>query len=186
MVGIAFAAWLLLLAAGAAFRTAQPEKPAGQGALALVQAGRMLDAMRDASGSYPSTGGRWVLVAGEALSASAHDPKGLAERLATAPAWDGVPRSALIYRSDGRDFKLVRHAPQDCTAMHAREPALVDPVRTAYSRRMIPGGWEAVNPGEQRVAPLKDPMLRQDTDIPDSLFGECWAYGVWTPGAVFW
>jgi len=88
--------------------------------------------------------------------------------------------------SDGKDYKLIWHAPDDCTGVHASKPGLVDPVRTSYSRAMIPGGWTVSNKLEETVAPLKNPMIKLDLNIVNPLFGECWAVGVWTQGAVFW
>lgn len=39
------------------------------------------------------------------------------------------PEEQYIYRSDGKDYKLIAHHPGDCEAIQARLPAMRDPLR---------------------------------------------------------
>lgn len=149
----------------------------------MENAGKALAAIQAQDGGYPPSAGAWLALSPEDMGGS---PAALRDALSRARHWSGVPESTLIYRSDGKDFKLIWHKPGNCKDLHAISPGLVDPARTAYSRSMIAGGWTVTDPNERTVAPLKSPMVKPDPAIPDPLFGECWAWGVWTPGAVFW
>jgi len=150
----------------------------------MENAGKALAVIQAQDGAYPPSAGAWLALSPEDMAGQ--NPAALRDALRRAKPWSGVPESALIYRSDGKDYKLVWHKPGNCNDLHAISPGLVDPVRTAYSRGMIAGGWTVTDPNERAVAPLKSPMVKPDPAIPDPLFGECWAWGVWTPGAVFW
>ena len=122
----------------------------------------------------------------EQWASSSEHPGKFDEMLRGAPVWEGTPAGAVVYMSDGKDYKLIWHKPDDCTGAHAGRPSLIDPVRTSYSRSMIPGGWTVSSQQEEAVAPARNPMVKPDPRIKNPLFGECWALGVWTPGAVFW
>jgi len=155
------------------------------GGVPLVEnAGKDLAAILAQDGAYPATADAWLALSPEDMAGQS--PAALRDVLSRAKPWSGIPESALIYRSDGKDYKLIWHKPGNCNDLHAISPGLVDPVRTAYSRSMIAGGWTVTDPNERAIAPLKSPMVKPDPSIPDPLFGECWAFGVWTPGAVFW
>lgn len=156
------------------------------GVLLMENAGNALAAIHAQDGTYPPSAGAWLVLSPEDVSVAGQSPAALRVALSRAKPWSGVPESALIYRSDGKDFKLIWHKPGNCNDLHPTNPGMVDPARTAYSRSMIAGGWTVIDPNERTVAPLKSPMVKPDPAIPDPLFGECWAWGVWTPGAVFW
>lgn len=183
IISVSFLAWLAILLVSSAMRH-EPKTFSREEDIARASA--LLRNAHSLSGAYPSTEGKWVRIPEKILQDTPPGHNAFNTFLTSAPEWNGQPRNALIYRSDGKDFKLVSHGSPDCTDMHARNLAMIDPMRTAYAKRMIPGGWEVVFPDEKRVAPLRNPAIKQDSTIPDHLFGECWAYGVWTPGAVFW
>ena len=145
-----------------------------------------LGALKAASGQYPTSGGKWLATTAQDLAASLKSQQGLGPFLRGLSPWTGKPSSAVIYMSDGKDYKLIWHKIGACTFVHAGRPDLVDPVRTAYSRGMIQGGWEASSPDEATVARARNPMIKPDPKIVNPLFGECWAWGIWTIGAVFW
>jgi hypothetical protein len=39
------------------------------------------------------------------------------------------PTEQYLYRSDGRDYKLVSHRPARCEIIRRMKPVLIDPVR---------------------------------------------------------
>jgi hypothetical protein len=185
LVGVCFVAWLAYLAITSG--TASRPQDRSESTLDILEdASKALDSMHARTGSYPTTRGRWVALPSEQTTHYSEHPEKFGELLLRAQAWEGDPVSAVVYMSDGKDYKLIWHAPDDCTGVHDSKPGLVDPVRTSYSRTMIPGGWTVSNELEETVAPLKNPMIKLDPKIVNPLFGECWAVGVWTQGAVFW
>ncbi|MGC4071642.1 MAG: hypothetical protein QM760_03860 [Nibricoccus sp.] len=38
-----------------------------------------------------------------------------------------------LYTSDGRDYKIIAHGPEDCSLVVARTPSLADPRRTTWA-----------------------------------------------------
>jgi hypothetical protein len=81
-----------------------------------------LEAQRSQSGSFPRTADSFVP---------------LASVVGTIPAFSGLMRhpyeegSALLYRSDGKDYKLVVYRSGDCFMARSLEPKMIDPVRAA-------------------------------------------------------
>ncbi len=65
-------------------------------------------------------------------------------RLPRSPNNSTACNKNYIYNSNGQDYKLIWHEPEDCGWVKAHYPSLIDPRR------------------------------------------DCWAYGVWTPGARNW
>ncbi|WP_027191325.1 hypothetical protein [Fundidesulfovibrio putealis] len=189
LLGLLFWGWVTALALFTlsahitASRGGSQSLPSGS-VLLMENAAKALAAIQAQDGAFPPSAGAWLALFPEDMAGQS--PAALRDALSRAKPWSGVPGSALIYRSDGKDYKLVWHKPGNCNDLHAISPGLVDPVRTTYSRSMIAGGWTVTDPNERTVAPLKSPMVKPDPAILDPLFGECWAWGVWTPGAVFW
>ncbi len=144
-----------------------------------------LQACMAGEGAFPDTHGEWRQVdmqlgAGQSGQSLAH---ALLDR--TLPM-SSQPGPQVIYRSDGRDYKLLAHGGTDCTLYKLRRPELVDPVRMAYTRSLKPGGWLVTSAAEAEVARRRAFSPQADPALPNPLSGECWAWGVWTPCAVFW
>ncbi len=55
------------------------------------------------------------------------------ERLPEDPRSKGDPRTQYVYRSDGRDYKLISHGAFDCDQVNSRMPERVDPARVCYA-----------------------------------------------------
>jgi len=73
------------------------------------------------------------------------------------------PFQQYVYRSDGKDFKLLVLVAEDCERVLRARPEMGDDVRNVW--RAL-GAFAALQPQQE---------VRQ-----------CNAYGFWTPGATFW
>ena len=62
-----------------------------------------------------------------------------------------------IYNSNGQNYKLLWHSPEDCDGIKMRIPSVLDPKRDGGSN-----------------------------DSVQEYGGYCWAIGIWTEGAVSW
>jgi hypothetical protein len=180
--------WLAALATWSRMRYAQEnERFSPEPAMALIaQAKAALADVKAQSGSYPPSGGQWLEASPGEFRTALAKGQGIGEFLAHARPFSGDPQECLLYRCDGKDYKLIWHRGGSCNAVHAVHPELVDPVRTAYSRTMVDGGWEASTANEAVVAKARNPQIKFDPAVPNPLFGTCWAFGTWTQGAVFW
>lgn len=52
------------------------------------------------------------------------------ESLPRDPRDDKNPSHQYLYASDGKDFKIISHLPEDCLSVKSKYPQLVDPVRS--------------------------------------------------------
>jgi hypothetical protein len=55
------------------------------------------------------------------------------EQLPRDPRGNDVPDQQYLYRSDGKDYKLISHSPEDYTFVRASRPELIDPVREGWA-----------------------------------------------------
>lgn len=145
-------------------------------------------------GEYPTTGGGWVLV-GDG-STESEGLRQFPSMLASAPAFSDplkAPLVSIIYASNGKDYKLLAHLADKaiCVETHKKKPSLVDPARRGYVAGFLRGPSWKVGADEESLAEdlLKqggDAHPRVDKGLNRYLWGTCWAFGFWTPGAVSW
>jgi hypothetical protein len=93
---------------------------------------RLLEQHRRDTGSYPITHEFVGLYSGGPGETPAWIP-GLAPSytrvLPRDPRKDDDPAHQYLFNSDGKDYKLIVHNPEDCAAVKVIRPELVDPVR---------------------------------------------------------
>jgi len=183
---VSYAAWVLFLFV-VTFKGAGPLGEADTKAQVqrLTDTHRALTQFQQLSGAYPQTFGKWILLQEDELGAVMADPGSFA-RVVDGSAVLANQTKGVIYRSDGLDFKLLVMHPKDTSDIKQVNPHLVDPARTAYSRAMLPGGWEATSAAEAWVAKMMNPMIKEDPAIRNPLFGTSWAWGFWTDRALLW
>ena len=97
---------------------------------------RALESYRADHGAYPVSQG----FAGLYSSFGASGPdwiKGLVPgylaQLPRDPRLNDDPANQYLYASDGKDFKLLAHHPEDCPDVRQERPELVDPVRGCFA-----------------------------------------------------
>jgi hypothetical protein len=183
-----FIAWLVLLGS-ISFgdkKDGDRAKEAEETVRALRNARDCLESIHSASGGYPSSGGEWVAIDLRELEACSQIPERLMDLLGQSPRWTGTPERTVLYRSDSNDFKLLAHKMNNCIETRKLSHSLIDPVRTRYSRQMIPGGWKAASKDEFTVAQARHPMIKPDPALQNPLFADCWAFGFWSSGGVLW
>jgi len=56
------------------------------------------------------------------------------------PRNDDDPNNQYYYKSDGTDYKLISHNPEDCLIVRRDHPELIDPVRTCFAYGYWTGG----------------------------------------------
>lgn len=182
----AYGAWILFLFL-ASFEVIEPlnETETKAKVLLLTNVHSALAQFRQSSGAYPQTFGNWILLKVDDLSVVATDPASLAHFIAGSSVLSNQT-NGVIYRSDGLDFKLLFIHHKNLSDIKQINPHLVDPARTAYSRAMLLGGWEARSAAEAWVAKMLNPMIKEDPAILNPLFGASWAWGFWTDRALLW
>jgi len=208
LVAAAFAVWVCLLAVTA--RAPSGSSEAMRGRLETLRAFReRIEAARAASGAYPESGAAksakaaeaggngWVVLypqeaEPENPAPGPQDAKDAVDRIRDAKPLtkDAAGGSVILYKSDGRDFKLIAHVTgrDECLAVRDEEPGLTDLARIRFEQGVVRGPkWKVTDPHESDVArTLLGKTLRNTAGAEFPIWGTCWAYGYWTPGAIFW
>lgn len=195
LIAVAYLGYLLWL--GSQGPSASPSVPVdkiyAQASQTLPLLRHELENQRNQYGAYPATGDKWVV-----LSQSV-DPeaRGRLSHLAASERIDAhwqAPPLALLYRSDGMDFKLIVHSPdlRLCLKAKATDPASVDPARTYFADGIMPPpNWPVTEPAQQRLAASvirreKNWHMRDDPALNPHIRATCSAFGYWTSGAGAW
>ncbi len=183
---VAYAVWMLFLFL-ASLKGPAPlgETDTKADVLLLTSTRTALDQFRQISGAYPQTFENWILLKEDDIDAVIIDPGSFARVVGKSAVFANQTKG-IIYRSDGLDFKLLFIHPKDMNDIRQVHPLLVDPARTAYSRAMLFGGWEAKSASEVWVAKMLNPMIKEDPYIRNPLFGVSWGWGFWTDRALLW
>jgi len=140
-------------------------------------------------GAYPDTNGNWVLLnpAGKgpgAKTASQIIPAFLPS-LPVYPGMDADSLKGYLYRSDGKDYKLIAHNVDDCAKARMSRAELLDPSRRLYGKALTgPGKWNVQDVEWELVPQLLEDKNRYDQNL--CMYGDCFAYGFWTQNAAYW
>ena len=148
-----------------------------------------LETYRRDTGGYPDTGGKWAFLAtdedgpGRNILSTLH-PAHLRE-IPLPPGMDREALKGFLYRSNGKDFKLIAHNVEDCARARDTRAELIDPARRMYGRALVGAGkWKARGKELELVPYFLEDKNRYDPKL--CVYGDCFAYGFWTDNAVFW
>jgi len=97
---------------------------------------RLLDQYHRDNGSYPVTNAFVGLYSGDPSMAGAWIPgltPSYSRLLPRDPREDADPAHQYLYNSNGKEYKLIAHNPEDCEAVKKTRPQLVDPVRDCHA-----------------------------------------------------
>jgi SAM-dependent methyltransferase len=98
---------------------------------------KALAAYHQAHGTYPKSSGGWDgLYTNWGVSTSEWIPGLVPEYLAELPRDprnSDRPEQQYLYISDGQDYKLISHLPEDIAAVRQTHPELTDPVRDGWA-----------------------------------------------------
>jgi len=102
----------------------------------LTQINAALEAYHKEHGAYPKSKGFDGLYTtwGEASKEWIKDlvPKYI-NALPRDPRLNTNPKEQYLYRSNGKDFKLISHGAEDCKIVKSKQPELIDPKRDCWS-----------------------------------------------------
>lgn len=102
-----------------------------------------LEAYRVVHRAYPRSSGGWDGLRSKWGEAKDEWISGLVpdhlERLPRDPRENDRPDEQYLYKSDGADYKLISHGPDDLAAVATAHPELIDPVRPGWAY----GYWSA-------------------------------------------
>lgn len=186
--------WLCWLTPRATTRASlQIDAAYAQATLSLPLLQRRLADMLARDGVYPTTGGEWVVLS-TSLGPEALEGFFQLDGAARIDAGWQAPPLAFLYRSDGKDYKLITHSPDLglCRKARMTDPAAVDPMRTYYDFGTMPGpNWAVTHPEERQAAitiikERRNLRMRDDPALLPNIRAVCGAFGKWTPGALFW
>jgi len=108
----------------------------------LTQLRGALERYREDTGGYPATSEWSGVLTPEGVERRQWIP-GLVptwlSQLPRDPRRSANPLEQYLYRSDGREYKLIAHGAIDCPRIEARQPGLVDPQRRCFAY----GFWTA-------------------------------------------
>ena len=130
---IGLLASIVYVSLGSAKKNARASKSIAE----LEQVRKALEIYYVDNGSYPSSGGNW-----DGYYSAHGDSLGDNWIPALVPNYmSKLPREPLnttdgtrqyIYYSNGADYKLIWHVPEDCNGVKSKYPSLIDPARDCW------------------------------------------------------